>query len=117
MSRRLWIITIVIIIAVAAVIALSFIAFINQIPALSVLVLVGLALAVVALQYLVVNPAQLESAKKSARKYCEAGEIIDPGLHKELCDRLSTAKDDSEAAHLHGKLKELQEKGNKPDAK
>jgi hypothetical protein len=34
----------------------------------------------------------------------------DPGLHKKLCDRLSTAKDDSEAAHLHGKLKELQQK-------
>ena len=111
MSRRLWVTAIVIIIAVAGVIALSFIAFINQVPALSVAVLVCLALAVVALQYLVVYPAQLETAKKSARKYCDAGQIIDPGLHKELCDRLSTAKDDSEAAHLHRKLKDLQEKG------
>ena len=67
MSRRLWVIAIVIIIAVAAVVALSFIAFINQISALSVAVLICLALAVVALQYLVVNPALLESAKKSAR--------------------------------------------------
>jgi hypothetical protein len=117
MSRRLWVTTIVIIVAVAAIIALSFIALIKQIPVLSVAVLVGLALAVVALQYLVVYPAQLESAKKSARKYCEAGQIIDPGLHKELCDRLSSAKYDSEAIHLHGKLKELQQKGNKPEIK
>jgi hypothetical protein len=111
MSRRLWVITIVLIVAVAAIIALSFIAFIDQIPALSVAVLICLALAVVTLQYLVVRPAQLESVKKSARKYCEAGEIIDAGLHERLCGSLSAAKDDSEAAHLHGKLKELQEKG------
>jgi hypothetical protein len=111
MSRRLWVTTIVLIIAVAAVIALSFIAFIDQIPALSVVVLVCLGLAVVALQYLVVNPALLESAKKSARKYCDAGDIIDPGLHKRLCDRLASASEDSEATHLHGRLKELQEKG------
>jgi hypothetical protein len=111
MSRRLWVTAIVLIVAVAAVIALSFIAFLGQIPALSVAVLVCLGLAVAALQYLIVNPAQLESAKKSARKYCDAGEIIDPGLHKTLCDRLAAAPDDSEAAHLHGRLKELQEKG------
>jgi hypothetical protein len=110
MSRRLWITAVVIIIAIAAVIVLASIAFIKQITTLSVVVLIGLALAVVALQYLVVYPAQLDAAKKSARKYCEAGKIIDPGLHKLLCDRLSAAKDDSEAAHLHGKLKELQTK-------
>ena len=110
MSRRLWVITIVIIIAVAAVIALSFIAFLNQITALSVVVLVCLGLAVVALQYLVVNPALLESAKKSARTYCVAGEIIDPKLNKRLCDRLSTAPDDAEAARLREKLNELQVK-------
>ena len=110
MSRRLWVITTVIIIAVAAVIALSFIAFINQIPALSVAVLVCLALAVVALQYLVVNPALLESAKQSARGYCDAGEIIDPGLNQKLCNRLTSAKDDPEAVRLNAKLKELQQK-------
>jgi hypothetical protein len=113
MSRRLWVITAVIIIAVAAAIALSFIALFEQKTALSVTVLIFLALAVAALQYLVVNPALLESAKKSARKYCDAGQIIDPGLHKRLCDRLSSVTDDAEAAHLHKKLKELQEKGKK----
>ena len=113
MSRRLWIITIVIIIAVAAAIAISFVALFDQKTALSVVVLIVLALAVAALQYLVVNPALLEGAKRSARQYCEAGQIIDPGLHKRLCDRLSTVRDDAEAAHLHEKLKELQEKGKK----
>ncbi len=113
MSRRLWIIAIIIIIAVAAVIALSFIAFFEQKTALSVVVLICLALAVTALQYLVVNPALLESAKRSARTYCDAGEVIDPGLHKRLCDRLSTVKDDQEAVHLHERLKDLQEKGKK----
>ena len=53
-----------------------------------------LGLAVVALQYLVVNPALLESAKNSARTYCEAGEIIDPKLNQKLCDRLATAPED-----------------------
>jgi uncharacterized protein involved in high-affinity Fe2+ transport len=110
MSRRLWVTAIVIIIAVAAVIALSFIAFFEQIPALSVIVLVSLALAAVALQYLVVNPAMLEAAKKSARTYCEAGEIIDPALNKKLCDRLARAPGDSEAARLREKLNELQGK-------
>jgi ammonia channel protein AmtB len=110
MSRRLWVTAIVIIIAVAAVIALSFIGFLEQIPALSVIVLVCLALAVVALQYLVVNPSLLETAKKSARTYCEAGEIIDPALNKKLCDRLDTAPGDPEAARLREKLNELQGK-------
>jgi len=110
MSRRLWVTAIVIIIAVAAVIALSFVADLEQVPVLAVIVLVVAALAVVALQYLVVNPAQLEAAKKSARKYCEAGEIIDPGLNKRLCDRLSRAPDDAEAVRLREKLNELQNK-------
>jgi hypothetical protein len=113
MSRRLWIITIVIIIAVAAVIVLSFIALFSQKTALSVIVLICIALAVTALQYLVVNPALLESAKRSARKYCDAGEVIDPNLHKRLCDRLSTVKDDQEAVHLQERLKDLQDMGKK----
>ena len=110
MSRRLWIITIVIIIAVAALIALSFIALFEQKTALSIAVLICISLAVVALQYLVVNPALLESAKRSARKYCDAGQIIDPGLQKRLCDRLSSVKDDQEAVHLQERLNELQKK-------
>jgi hypothetical protein len=110
MSRRLWVTAIVIIIAVAAVIALSFIALLEQIPALAVIVLFFLALAVVALQYIVVNPALLEAAKKNARTYCEAGEIIDPALNKKLCDRLSKAPWDSEAVRLREKLNELQGK-------
>jgi hypothetical protein len=93
-------------------ITLSFIAFIDAIPALSVAVLICLGLAVVAIQYLVVNPALLESAKRSARGYCEAGEIIDPGLHKRLCGRLATAHSDPEADDLHRKLDELREKAD-----
>jgi hypothetical protein len=110
MSRRLWVIAIVIIIAVAAVIALAFIAFLDQVPALSVIVLVCIALAVVALQYLVVNPALVDAAKESARMYCEAGQIIDPSLNKKLCDRLAKAPTDPEAARLQAELKKLQEK-------
>jgi hypothetical protein len=110
MSRRLWVTAIVIMVAVAAIIALAFVARIEQIPVLAVIVLVGVALAVVALQYLVVNPAMLESAKKSARPYCDAGQIIDPGLHKRLCDRLARAPDDSEANWLHTRLKDLDTK-------
>src|SRR3972149_2991074 len=110
MSRRLWITAIVIIIAVAAVIALSFVAQIEQVPVLAVIVLVGVALAIVALQYLVVNPALIEAAKQDARKYCEAGEIIAPALNKKLCDRLSRVRNDPEAARLQAELKKLQEK-------
>jgi uncharacterized membrane protein (DUF106 family) len=110
MSRRLWVISIVIIIAVAAIIALAFVADLEQIPALAVIVLVCVALAIVALQYLVVNPARLESAKNSARKYCDAGEIMDASLHKMLCERLSKAPNDPEAVRLHRKLNELQPK-------
>jgi hypothetical protein len=110
MSRRLWVSAIVIIIAVAAIIALSFVANLEQIPVLAVIVLVCVALAIVALQYLVVNPALLEAAKQDARKYCEAGEIIDPSLHRRLCDRLSRAPNDPEAARLHAELIKLQEK-------
>jgi hypothetical protein len=110
MSRRLWVTAIIIIVAVAAIIALAFVSSIEQAPALAVIVLVCVALAIVALQYLVVNPALLNSAKKNARTYCEAGEIIDPSLHKRLCDRLSKAPGDPEAARLHAKLKEMQPK-------
>ena len=110
MSRRLWIITIVIIIAVAATISLSFIAQIEQIPVLAVIVLVLVGLAILALQYLVVNPALLEAAKQDARKYCDAGQIIDPALNRKLCDRLSRAPNDPEAVRLQAELKKLQEK-------
>ncbi len=110
MSRRLWITAIVIIVAVAATVSLSFVAQIEQIPVLAVIVLVLVGLAILALQYLVVNPALLETAKQDARKYCEAGEIVDPALNKKLCDRLSRAPDDPEAARLHAELKKLQEK-------
>jgi uncharacterized membrane protein (DUF106 family) len=110
MSRRLWVTAIIIIIAVAAIIALAFVANLEQAPALAVIVLVCVALAIVALQYLVVNPARLESAKNSARKYCDAGEIMDASLHKMLCDRLSKAPGDPEAARLHTRLKEMQPK-------
>jgi steroid 5-alpha reductase family enzyme len=110
MSRRLWVTAIVIFVAVAAIIALAFVSSIEQAPALAVIVLVCVALAIVALQYLVVAPAQLESAKKSARTYCEAGQIIDPSLHRRLCDRLARAPDDPEAVRLHQKLNELQPK-------
>lgn len=110
MSRRLWITAIIIIIAVAATVSLSFVAEIDQIPVLAIIVLVCVGLAIMALQYLVVNPAMMEAAKQDARKYCEAGQIIDPGLNKKLCDRLSRAPNDPEAARLQEKLKELQEK-------
>ncbi len=110
MSRRLWTITIIIIIAVAAVIALSFVANLEQVPLLAIIVLICIALAVVALQYLVVNPALLDVAKRDARKYCEAGEIIDPGLNRKLCDRLARAPNDPEAVRLREKLNELQGK-------
>ena len=110
MSRRLWITAIVIIVAVAATVSLSLVAQIEQIPFLAVIVLVCVGLAILALQYLVVNPALLDTAKQDARKYCEAGQIIDPALNKKLCDRLSRAPNDPEAARLQEKLKELQEK-------
>jgi hypothetical protein len=110
MSRRLWVIAIIIFIAVAAVIALAFVANLGNVPALAVIVLACIALAVVALQYLVVNPALIEAAKESARMYCEAGEIIDPSLNKRLCDRLARAPNDPEAVRLQEKLKELQQK-------
>lgn len=110
MSRRLWVISIIIMVAVAAVIALAFVADLRNIPALAVIVLICIALAVVALQYLVVNPALIEAAKDAARMYCDAGQIIDPALNKKLCDRLAKAPDDPEAVLLQEKLKELQQK-------
>ncbi len=110
MSRRLWITTLLLLVTLAAIVTLSFIAFIQNIIPLVILVLVFAALAVVAFNYLVVNPALLENAKKSARNYCEAGQIIDPNLHDRLCGRLSSAPNDAEAADLHQKLQELKKK-------
>jgi|GEM_PF-4624793 len=112
MSRRLWVITIVIIAVVAVVIALSFVTDLRQTSYLSVVVLVCVALAIVALQYLVVNPSLLESAKKEARRYCEAGQIIDPGLKRVLCNRLSKAPKDPEAARLKTELEKLPTKNS-----
>jgi uncharacterized membrane protein (DUF106 family) len=110
MSRRLWTTAIVIIIAVAAVISLSFTVPIEQTPVIAIIVLVVVALAIVALQYLVVNPALLEAAKQDARRYCDAGKIIDPALNKKLCDRLSRAPNDPEAVRLRAELEKLQQK-------
>jgi hypothetical protein len=115
MSRRLWVTAIVLMVAVAAVIVLSFIAWYGQVVPLSVAVLICLALAVVALQYIVVRPAQIEAAKRDAYKYCAAGEIIDPGLHKRLCDRLDSAPGDAEAVRLRQQLDELNKTGTKND--
>lgn len=109
MSRRLRTTTFSLIAFMVVMIALAFVALALDIPALSIVVLVLAALAVVAFNYMVVNPALLESAKKSARNYCEAGEIIDPGLHDKLCGRLSKAPKDAEAAELHKKLIDLRE--------
>jgi hypothetical protein len=114
MSRRLWITTLLLLVTLAAIVTLSFIAFIENIVPLAIIVLVFAALAVVAFNYLVVNPALLENAKKSARGYCEAGQIIDPNLHDKLCGRLAAAPNDAEAADLHQKLKELQKKPARP---
>jgi hypothetical protein len=66
----------------------------------------------VALQYLVVNPALMEAAKKEARKYCEAGQIIDAGLKKVLCGRLAKAPNDPEAVRLKTELEKLQTKNS-----
>jgi hypothetical protein len=107
MSRRLWATTIILILFIAGIVTLSFIAFTQNITALSVVVLFFAALTVVAFNYLVLNPALLESAKREARNLCEAGQIVDPNLQKKLCDRLAKAPGDTEAAALHDRLKGL----------
>jgi hypothetical protein len=107
MSRRLWVTTILLIITLAVIVTLAFIAFFRNIIPLFIVVLVFTALAVVAFNYLVVNPFLLESAKKSARNMCEIGQIIDPKLHDKLCGRLAVAPNDIEAMALHRKLREL----------
>ena len=112
MSHRLWVTTVVLAVFLAAIIILSFLALLGNIPALSIVVLVFTAIAVAAFTYLVVNPALLERAKKNARNLCEAGQIIDPGLHDRLCSRLSGATGDLEAAELHKKLTELKKKSD-----
>jgi hypothetical protein len=117
MTRRLWVTTLLLIITLAAIITLSFIAFFENAVPLSIIVLVFTALAVVAFNYLVVNPYLLENAKKQARNFCEAGEIIDPKLHDKLCGRLAIAPNDAEAAALHQKLKEIKEKTDKNKTK
>jgi hypothetical protein len=109
MSRRLWVTTIILVINLVVIITLAFIAFFKNIIPLFIIVLVFTALAVVAFNYLVVNPFLLESAKKSARNLCETGQIIDPKLHDKLCGRLAVAPNDVEAVALHRKLKELKE--------
>jgi hypothetical protein len=117
MSRRLWITTLLLIITLAVIIALAFIAFFRNIISLFIIVLVFTALAVVAFNYLVVNPFLLESAKKSARNMCELGQIIDPKLHDKLCGRLAIAPNDVEAMALHRKLRELKESPEKTRTK
>ena len=117
MSRRLWITTLTLLIAIVAIVVLSFLALLENIPALSVVVLVFVALSVVAFNYLVVNPILLENAKRSARTYCEAGQILDPKLHDRLCGRLSSAPEDTEARELHRKLNEIKAKADKSGTK
>ena len=117
MSRRLWITTLTLLIAIVAIVVLSFLALLENIPALSVVVLVFVALSVVAFNYLVVNPMLLENAKRSARTYCEAGQILDPKLHDRLCGRLSSAPEDTEARELHRKLNEIKAKADKSGTK
>jgi flagellar biosynthesis component FlhA len=112
MLSRFWRTAIVLVIIVAAIV-LAIIGLIQNIPAMAIVALVLAALAVVGYNYLVMNPARLENAKKSAREYCEAGQIIDPNLHEQLCSRLARAPQDSEAADLHHRLIELREKGEK----
>jgi hypothetical protein len=111
MSGRFWRTTIVVVVFLAAII-LSVLGLTQNIPALTIVALVLAALAVVGFNYLIVNPALLENAKRNARQYCEAGQIIDPGLHDRLCSRLSSAPKDTEAAELHRRLTELKEKEN-----
>lgn len=110
MSQRFWRTTIVIATIVAAIV-LAVVGLTQNIPALAIVALVLAALAVVGYNYLVVNPMLLENAKKSAREYCEAGQIIDPRLHDRLCSRLASAPGDTEAAELHRKLTGLRESG------
>jgi hypothetical protein len=109
MSRRLWVTTLLLVFTLAVIITLSIIAFFENAIPLFVTVLVFTALAVVAFNYLVVNPYMLENTKKQARNLCATGKIIDPKLHDKICDRLATAPNDTEATALHKKMKELKE--------
>lgn len=113
MSRKLWLTVTVFAVFLAAVV-LAVVGLTQNIPALAIVALVVAALAVVGYNYLILNPMLLENAKKSARNACEAGEIIDPGLHDRLCSRLAKAPADAEAADLHRKLTELKENADKP---
>jgi hypothetical protein len=113
MLSRPWAISSVAVIFVAAVV-LAVVGLVQNIPALAIVALVLAAIAVVGFNYLVVRPILLENAKKSAREYCEAGQIIDPNLHERLCSRLAGAPADAEAADLHRKLNELKANDGKP---
>jgi hypothetical protein len=115
MSHRLWVTTILLTVTLAVIVTLAFIAFFRNIIPLFIIVLVFTALAVVAFNYLVMNPFLLESAKKGARNMCETGQIIDPKLHDKLCGRLAIAPNDVEAVALHRKLKELKESPEKTE--
>ena len=113
MLRRFWRHITVFAVFLVGVI-LSIIGLTMNIPALAIVALVLAALAVVGYNYLVVRPVMLENAKKSARELCEAGQIIDPGLHERLCSRLAKAPADAEAAELHRKLTDLKASGETP---
>jgi hypothetical protein len=113
MSRRLWTTTILLVAVLAVIIIAAFFAMAENIITLSLTVLVAAALAVVAFDYLVLKPALLENAKRSAQTLCDAGEIIDPGLHQRLCNRLDTAPNDTKAMELRKKLDELKDKSDK----
>jgi hypothetical protein len=113
MSRRFWLNFTVFAVFLVAVV-LSVIGLTMDIPALAIVALVLAALAVVGYNYLVVNPMLLENAKKSARELCEAGQIVDPGLHDRLCSRLAKAPSDAEAVELHRKLTDLKENAKTP---
>jgi hypothetical protein len=115
MSRSFWL-NFAVFAAFLAAIILSILGLTQGIPALAVVALVLAALAVVGYNYLVVNPMLLENAKQSARELCEAGQIVDPGLHDKLCSRLAKAPADAEAVELHRKLTDLKANGETPPA-
>ena len=115
MSRRFWLNFTVFALFLIAII-LSILGLTLNLPALAVVALVLAALAVVGYNYLIVNPMLLENAKKSARELCEAGQIVDPGLHEKLCSRLARAPADPEAAELHRKLTDLKANSQTPAA-
>ena len=113
MSRRFWQKFTVFAVFLIAVV-LSIVGLTLNIPAMAIVALVLAALAVVGYNYLVVNPMLLDNAKRSARELCEAGQVVDPGLHERLCNRLAKATADPEAAELHRKPTNLKENEKTP---